>query len=302
MCDASAAVALGEGRFVVADDETNALRAYSLAGGDPVVGPSLSMPAGATPKAGDFRELDLEGAARIGEVVWWIGSHGNNKRGKARPGRHRLLATSTTEDGRGLSVVVRGRYDGLLAQLARLGRERLDGVSLDVQRVAPKAVGGTNIEGLAGTPEGHLLVGFRNPISAEGRALVVRIGNPDALVDPLRKAVPQVVEASHLALGGLGIRSLEWMPRRSAFLIMAGPPASGGPFRLYRWTGQAADPPIELRMQSLPSDFTPEAMFETTDGRIWILSDDGTVDVDGEPCKEAPVAMRSFRGMALDLE
>ena len=38
-------------------------------------------------RGGRFR-----GAARIGDVVYWIGSHARNKNGRYRPERHRFLA------------------------------------------------------------------------------------------------------------------------------------------------------------------------------------------------------------------
>lgn len=42
---------------------------------------------------------------------------------------------------------------------------------------AAEAPGGLNIEGLAATPEGTLLIGLRNPLR-QGRALLVPLLNP----------------------------------------------------------------------------------------------------------------------------
>ena len=42
-------------------------------------------------------EADLEGATRIGDDIYWITSHGQNKNGKNRPSRHRLFATAVAQ-------------------------------------------------------------------------------------------------------------------------------------------------------------------------------------------------------------
>ena len=69
-CDASAAVALDADRFVVASDEDNVLRIYSLSRpGPPVSAISLSAFLQRTKKS---PEADLEGAARVGNRVFWI--------------------------------------------------------------------------------------------------------------------------------------------------------------------------------------------------------------------------------------
>ena len=52
----------------------------------------------------------------------------------------------------------------------------------DASRLAAEAEGGFNIEGLAATPEGKLLIGLRNPLP-QRRALVVPLENPAELVE-----------------------------------------------------------------------------------------------------------------------
>src|SRR5690242_17084668 len=89
MCDASAAVILTDDLFVVADDELNVLRVYSLArGGMPLS--TLRLDAFLQVKRSS-PEADIEGAARIGDTVYWIGSHGRNKQGKERGSRERFF-------------------------------------------------------------------------------------------------------------------------------------------------------------------------------------------------------------------
>ncbi len=285
MCDASAAVMIDDTHFVVADDESNVLRAYALGGGPPVAtSADLSEAAGATPHEGGHRELDLEGAARVGDVVYWIGSHGNNKKGKPRPGRHRLLATKLALEGGVLRVDVLGvgrdmtKILAVSPELGELGIHAAEGIP-------PKAPGGTNIEGLAASPKGTLYLGFRNPVP-DGRALIVEIGGLEKFVagggGPLLRSFKRV------SLDGQGIRSLE--SRADDLIVLTGPVAGGGPHRVHF-------PPTQHHIE-LPDGFFGESLFITPTG-LYALSDDGTVDVGGVPCKAAPPERRSFRGLDL---
>jgi len=48
---------------------------------------------------GKSLETDLEGAARIGDRAYWIGSHGRKKNGKDAPNRRRFFATDISMNG-----------------------------------------------------------------------------------------------------------------------------------------------------------------------------------------------------------
>ena len=106
MCDASAVVPLDDDLFVAADDEDNYLRVYSRhRGGPPVYQTSVSRFLGfKTPKG----ETDIEGAARLGDLVYWITSHGRNTRGKEQPRRQRFFATTATAIGGKIETPVTG--------------------------------------------------------------------------------------------------------------------------------------------------------------------------------------------------
>ena len=67
---------------------------------------------------------------------------------------------------------------------------------------AAEAEGGFNIEGLASTPEGALLIGLRNPLR-HGRALLVPLLNPDEVIEGGRARFGAPVE---LDLQQRGIR------------------------------------------------------------------------------------------------
>jgi hypothetical protein len=95
-----------------------------------------------------------------------------------------------------------------------------------------------------------------------------------------------------LDLGGQGVRSLSWW--RGSYLIVAGDFASGGVSQLYAWDGRKAPVRIDLDLSGL----NPEGFFSPEDrDEIMLLSDDGSVLVDGVECKELDdPARRSFRG------
>jgi hypothetical protein len=99
MCDASGAISVGAGLFVVCNNEDNRLRMYRRdEGALPVYGLETSGFLGNKNDA----EANLEAAARIGNRVYWIGSHGTNKNGKYRKQRHRLFATDLKFTSRGI--------------------------------------------------------------------------------------------------------------------------------------------------------------------------------------------------------
>lgn len=288
-CDASAAAVLDDEHFVVASDEDDDLRVYRRGQPEPVATLPLAHHLGAT------AESDLEGAARVGGRIYWIGSHGRSAKGKGRRDRHRFFATeidfSTLPPSLKPPVAV---HRDLLRQLmadASLGRWRLS----EAARLAPEAPGGLNIEGLAATADGRLLIGFRNPVR-DGMALVVRLDNPDeVMTGGAAKFGPPVA----LDLGGRGVRSIDRM--ESQYLIVAGPVADRGDFALYRWSGQAPDAPRLLPEAPLGT-LRPEAIVVWPNGRqVQVLSDDGGVATGGVACKDRPRAAQAFRSIEFSL-
>jgi Protein of unknown function (DUF3616) len=158
-------------------------------------------------------------------------------------------------------------------------------------RLAPEADGGLNIEGLADTADGQLLIGFRNPVR-DGKALVVTLRNPQQVA---AGAAASFGPPIGLDLGGRGVRSIERLD--TGYLVVAGPAADEGDFRLYRWSGEASDLP-----QRVPDlDFgtlRPEALFAwPRSGLVQILSDDGGIEADGVACKDRPAAQQAFRSI-----
>ncbi len=290
MCDASGAVAVSSNLFVVASDEDNILRLYRS---DQAGGPIQEFNCNAFLELrGKSLEADLEAAARIGDRAFWIGSHGRNRNGKERANRCRFFATDIKVTDGEVSLTPVGKpYKRLLDDLINDARFEPFHFAR-AARYAPKEPGALNIEGLAATPEGHLLIGFRNPIP-QGQALLIPLLNPDEVI---AGRSPRFDRAIQLDLGGLGIRDMACYA--GTYLIMAGAYHGGGPFQLFRWAGPGAKPE-PLAVAGL-REYTPEAIIiypQKGLREVQSLSDDGTRLIDGCPCKDLKDPHRqTFRG------
>lgn len=253
--DASGAVLLGPDTLVVADDEDNVLRFY-----DPVkAGPprrSLDLSRFLGVDAGE--ETDLEGGARGGDHVYWITSHGRDKKGRVRPGRHRLFAMEIV--GAGPDVTLRPVGEPYAA------------LETDLRAVLPEVERGFEVEALASTSDGsRLYLGLRSPLGEGGRAWVVPLDQPRALMEdggPARLGEPLSWD-----LRGNGLRAM--VRADTGFRIVD---SSG---RFHRWSGDHATPPTPLEV-SLPAGVVgqPESLVRFPDGdRLLVLFDDGAVRV-----------------------
>lgn len=303
MCDASAAVSIGHGRFVVADDELDVLRVYQKSTSGPVDSVSLIDYL----KNSKDDEGDLEGAAAIDDRIYWISSHAR-KGSDGSVDRHRMRFFATTITGAAntasVAAIAKPPYETLLDDL--LKEKRFD-VLAKASKNPPEAGGGDkddglNIEGLAAAPKGKLLIGFRNP-QQKKMALVVMLNNPKQVVE--HKATPDFGDLIRLDLGGRGIRSIELV--KGEFLIVAGPrgEAKDSPvkpaFVLYRWSGSVTEQPKRVRDLD-DGSFRPEALFFDSESKeLVMLSDDGDELVDGKACKRKKLApeKQSFRAKRL---
>lgn len=294
MCDASAAVALGANLFIVANDEDNVVRVYRR---QPAAMPLWSFDVTAFLRMDNKgQESDLEGAARIGDRIYWVASHGRNAKGEASPNRRRFFATTVTIHEDVVAVEPIGApYGDLLSDLQADPRLRPLGLEA-AARLAPKLPGALNIEGLATTPENHLLIGFRSPVR-DGLALLVPLLNPAEIIEGGRAKLGDPIR---LDLGGLGVRSMGWGNGR--YLIIAGPHDDGGVSRLYDWAGPGTNPSVVEGVTF--TGLNPEGIaFEAENGAhdVFVLSDDGTREIDGMDCKRIrDPAARRFRAYRLD--
>ena len=285
--DASAGIALSDDTFVVGSDESlfvpkhlkkgeNVLFVYKVGTSQPLYTVRLES----ILRSGDSNnEADIEAAARIGNRIFWISSHGHNAEGKSRPDRFNFFATDIDDKGKlGLSGGKRPllSYKNLLIDLIDDNNyAKFDLGKLHRSAIAPKR-GGVNIEGMAAAPNGHLLIGFRSPI-VDGKALIAPLTNPNDVVTQAKRAIFD--EPVELDLGGLGIRDIVFWQKGKCFLIIGGPVGEEGTSWLYRWDGNVSDDGIATPQRLENIDFNglnPEAIviYPNSD-KIQILSDDG---------------------------
>ena len=310
MSDASAAVAIGEDMFIVADDENNVLRLYKskTAGQGDRLEAGLIEPAFGGPEScfdmtdfldvePEYPEADIEGATTIGDCIYWITSHGRNKDGKLRPNRYRFFATTTKIENGKVHIVPFGKpCKTLIHSLVKTqtGRE----LGLDkatrfnekkptkkhLENLAPKEKG-LNIEGLCASADGKILyIGFRNPLvsdklTRERKAIIVPLNNPQEEIE--KGQAPIFDEPLLWDLAGQGVRSMEYSPFHKTYFVIAGHSDESPVFSLYNWSGEKNAPPVLVQqLSSKQSDFSPEALvvFKNSN-KILLLSDDGTLPV-----------------------
>jgi hypothetical protein len=282
MSDASAAIALSEDMFVVADDENNALRVYKTTQPSPVFSYDLTSFLDIEP---EHPEADIEGAAMLDDIIYWITSHGRSADGEMRPNRYRFFAVKLTVKDQDITIDPVGtpcrtlvsdllRADNLrcleLDKAVRFGVKKL-------KDLAPKETG-LSIEAICASANGNALyIGFRNP-RPDSKAIVVSLTNPKEVIEKQKTAV--FADPILWDLKGFGIRSMEYSHFHKAYFIIAGP-YNDDPvqFVLYRWSGRKNELPQVVR--SIDSDFTPEAVvpFKNSD-KLLLLSDDGSMAVD----------------------
>ncbi len=291
LAEASAAAALDAEHMVVAEDECNTLLVYKFGQPSPV-GKPIELDLGTGGKASD-----LEGAARVGDLIYWISSHSQTKSGKANEWRHRFFATRVDRSTSPPTVTPFGKpHAGLMKAAA--DDKNLAGLNLaDAAAKLPEEPGGLNIEGLAAWGNDGLLIGFRSPLRSGDKAVLVPLENPSAV---LAGEAPRFAPPLLLDLDKRGIRSIDRVGDH--YVIVAGPTANVGSFDLYRWSGNANDKPV-LLPGSLPAGHAFEALVAipgTRDRKLVLLSDDG-VD-DGIKCGKSGKAAQKFRSMHLELK
>nr|WP_202501589.1 DUF3616 domain-containing protein [Streptomyces sp. SID5785] len=288
--DASAAVDVGDGHVVVADDESNVLRLYDgSASGAPVRTWDLSDALGAD------KEVDIEGGTRVGDLIYWTGSLGNNKSGEYKADRNTVFTTSVSGSGAATRLSYEHAYTKLRDKLVdwdEANGDRYGFADATADGQVPKQIDGFNVEGLEFAPGSTTTayLGFRAPLVPPqngGKALLVPVTNVDQVL--ASGAAPVFGAGIELDLGGLSVRDIR-KNAHNQYVIVAGSWAAddnSDPYALYRWDGVAGHAPSKLR--DLPTSdpggwesvvSVPD--LDTAGGRVQLITDNGDADLYGD--------------------
>jgi hypothetical protein len=284
-CDGSTVLSVGAGHFLSASDEDNTIRLYKSSGGAALWSRDFSEFLELTGKKKP-KEADIEAGARIGNRIYWVGSHGRDKKGNAEPSRHRLFATDVSGTGKAAILKEAGHpAKGLLVSL--LKQESAALAALKEAETKPHEKGGIDIEGMAATVNKTLLIGFRSPL-VNGKAIVVELLNPAELVATSAEAKFGKVEL--VDMGGRGVRDLIPGSGGKSFIVLAGSPGTEGNFRLFDWT--PGTKPLESNIK-FPEQRNWEGIArDEATGRYLFAADEGEA---GTPkCKDREGERRSF--------
>lgn len=309
MCDASAGLAVDNEHFVVANDEDNVLRIFKIDQSSPVYSFDLSAFLGIE-YDDKSPEVDLEGAARLGDYYFFISSHGRDKNGRLRENRCRFFAVQIKKNDGQFTIHPVGKpYRRLMDDLVQVNGLKKSGLysaylpdDKKNQQLNPK-IRGVNVEGLSATPDGNqLLIGFRNP-RPDSKAIVIALNNPVDVV--IEGDAPRFGEPIFLNLAGLGIRGMDYNQQLGQFMIIAGAHDGAKHSMLYLWNG-GSDAPAVQRMPEV-KEWNPETLILYPGStHIQILSDDGTIlsqNDAGETClcKDLSDAkQKKFRGFWIE--
>jgi hypothetical protein len=274
--NASGVVALGDGRFLFCDNNTDdALLELDLTADGQMKGPLIKRPLQGLAAA----PIDDMEAMTVAE----------------EKGRRYILVTSSlfikpAKDGQSLKVPPSGLLRVRVQSDDSLVAENMPGFRDWFIHNAPAITesakllpdqGGLNIEGLAWDHKNQtLLFGVRTPL-ANQKPLVIpvkvkKLSGPwttDNLI--MWPPIPLTLDATG---GEQGIRSIEYIPSRKSFLVVVGKAISGAkvPFVLYEWKGDRKGKLHRLNL-SFADKMKPEGLTSgTIAGRPVILfTDDG---------------------------
>ncbi|MCI3273949.1 DUF3616 domain-containing protein [Streptomyces sp. 7R015] len=287
--DASAAVDVGGGYVVVANDEDNTLRLYNgAASGAPVRTWDLDSALNAD------KEVDIEAGTLVGSTIYWTGSLGNNKDGEYKADRNTVFTTTVSGSGANTSLSFGSAYHQLRDDLVAWDEANGDRYGFEAATAdgeIPKEINGFNVEGLEFAPDSTstAYVGFRAPLvppQAGGKALIVPVTNMDKVVTGTAAAFGTPIE---LDLGGLSVRDI----RRNSldqYLILAGSWAAddnSDPYALYSWDGVAGHQPVKVLDLPTTDAGGWESIVSVPDltrpgARVQLITDDGSADLYGD--------------------
>lgn len=304
--DASTAIPIDANWMIVGDDENQILRFYSRTRSG---GPAAAKDMNPFLNIVDFydngapREVDIEGSTRVGNRIYWIGSHSHAFNALERTNRARLFATDISGTGTNSQLKVLAHYDFLKLDLVAWDTNGRHGKGENYYGLAASAAegmdpkdrtgAGFNIEGLAMAPgpnnTTNVYIAFRAPLvppTNRVNALVIPVLNFGKI--STKRSGPgsaQFGAPIELNLGGRAVRSIEGSSGTN-YLIVTGPPGAGtnlpppGNFKLFTWSGHPTNQPIEYNANL--TGLNPEGIVEVFPGPwsatnvFQIISDNGT--------------------------
>lgn len=320
MSDASAAYDVGDGYFVAGDDDSNQIRLYAPEGGEPVAEFDFhdQVPAGDPSRPADA--WDLEAAARVDDVIYWVGSLGNTNSGNVRLARDVVVATRVVGSGAGATLELVGSTHGVRQALVDWDVSDAHGLGADAFGFdvatqpgwSARGPHSLNVEGAAIAPDGTTLwLAFRSPIitGTDGvdRATIVGVRDIAAVVTGDAPIV--IGDPVLLDLDGLAYRDME-RTDDGQYLILAGGSDEEGGFAVFGWSGDPADAPVRSAADPVLAgwDGSYEAIVSApslADGTVVrLLKDSGTVDVygTGTVAQDLPsTELKKFVGHDVDL-
>ena len=260
--DASAALPLDDNYMVIGDDEHNLLYVFNRnISGQAVktfdfnAGNLLQLTDGST---NSWKELDIEAASsNHSGRSYWLGSMSNSSSFNLKPNRDRLIATDISGTGATTSIANAGWIQGLRAQLISWGdAHNYNFTASAAAGKDPKTIDGFNAEGMVFAPDNTTMyIGLRAPlvpVANRTNAVIAPIANFETWFNAINTTSSSHTATSatigapiELDLGGRGIRDLIVLPN-GTYIIVAGSYGSASAPAIFRWTGFAADVPVEL--------------------------------------------------------
>lgn len=238
--------------------------------------------------------LRLKAVARMGDDAYWLGSQldleGNVTRTqslfRSRMEFYPLPALTTT-----------GYYEDLWGGLLSWDSDRGNQLNLANAQTEDDF----DIRALAGASGNRIFVGFGAPL-INGSALIVPINNLDQVMND-EGGTPGSLsfgEPVFLNLGGRSIRSLVRKSSGSYFILAAAPhAAANSDFRLFKWSGDPLDTPVEQyfdfgSLVGTPSTLVDDPAAENL--QLLVNNEETEYYGDGIAAKDLPAdELRKFR-------
>ena len=208
---------------------------------------AISMIPGECDQDSDGAELDLEGIACDGNIVYVIGSHSTNKKTKRAPSREHVFRFELNAAGGAVATPVSASLRGVIESRASLA---------PALKKAPKK-GGVDIEGVA-FRDGWLYAGFRGPLEEDGKAVVLKFRFDSPADGAEWLSIDLGNKSRQEGDAKVGIRDIARVS--NGFLILAGPTDDQKtPYELHHWNGQGGTRSATHRLCDIPIESDDKA-------------------------------------------